>query len=263
MKSIALLLAFTAALVPAQKALSQTLFQDTFDGLVSANISGSAPDIRPNTQTWFGSASFKQDGSHTSSGSVWLALSGGAALQVNTTYTFSLSLNLTEASSTNWVSFGFSNSGTTPSGGGMNNAGDSAASWMLARQNGGTQAYGGSGTANNYGVTTSTNLFSRGNITMGITLVTGATLADSTLGMSIVGSNDATYTLDLNGATAGSTRTVDASNYKFIGFGANTGNIADFTSFTATSSSIPEPATSAALAGAALLGLVGYRRRRS
>lgn len=251
---ILLILALTALTTNAQ-----TIYQENFDG-DSSQLAGTAPNIAPGSEVWEGSTNFRQDGSMVGDdSSIFLPLS----LSINTTYELTLGFDLTaDTGSTSWFALGFSSAAGTP---GIRNFAHSSTvsrDWLLVRQNGNTVAFGGP--------TTSDKLFDSGSSTPGpiavgnnmqmvTTLITGATLADSTISMAVIDTNSDTYVLDLDSGGAGTSTSIDASILTYIGF-SEIVDVGSFNSF--TFAAIPEPSTYAFLASFLAVAVVAFRRRK-
>jgi hypothetical protein len=103
------LLAATALFALAGTAQAAVIFSHSFSG-TSANLHGTAPDVRPGTQTWVAHSSFKANGSitadHASATLAWTPASGTVY------YLDARFANMTTASS-NWIGAGFATGSST------------------------------------------------------------------------------------------------------------------------------------------------------
>lgn len=258
MKTLQLIPTLIASVLAAHAAQATVLYHDNFTSATpAAALSGSTPDTTIGSNTWKGSTLFRQDGVSTVTGgnaAVWLPIT----LSGESTYEFTLNLDLTAGANTNWVAMGFTNDvAATP---GMFT--DVGATWMLLRRNAQTSAWGGPGTANNQWVNNAATGVTIGtNLTLTLRVTTGATAANSTVDMFVN-----TFQLDLNGAAAGSSREgVNLSSVTNFGIGASStsSGVLTFQNFTAEVTAIPEPSTWAMVLGGGSLfvSMVGRRRR--
>jgi hypothetical protein len=132
------LLTLTAAIglaaTPAFAAVT-TLYSDNFDGLSSAALNGTTPDITIEANTWTASTDFKADGSLTGTGadSAILAFTPEAGK----VYTLSVTLSQPTGTAANqWASVGFSNGITTAQTHNSGTGDTGGAPWILWRNGG-------------------------------------------------------------------------------------------------------------------------------
>lgn len=265
MKNHIRLLALLALALAPLAGHAQIIYQHVFDatGEVGAlTLNGSALDT--GGATWVSSSRFTQNGEViTTSGANSVALAYvNAAIEwsTNTTYKLTLDYNL----NVTWVSLGFltntSVTNTAHSGAASNSAG-----WMIVRKGTGDKlinVWGGSGTSDQWlanGANIGVGAVGAG-MQMIITITTGATLAESSIAYSAIGSDGVLV-------TALTKTGVDVSTWKYISISQNTDTASNaknqLNSLTFEIVPIPEPSTFAALAGLATLGVVLFRRRRA
>jgi len=273
--SLSLLAAVAGVSLFAQAARSQTLYLDQFS--TSGSLNGTKPNTSFNNATW------------TALGGVAGPSSNGSVLSVPTTvaqtntldlgsnyfsthagvYTLSMDVNIPAGSGSPWLALGFvtnpvtggtlsstaSNSGLNPNGG--TNGGSP---WMLDRQNGQVNVYGGNGTNSNF-LSSSVGAFP-GGTTYTMKLVLDTSVANWTLD-AYMGSTQ----LDLNGASAGNTRTftTNPTDIRYVGFSFSPsgGSIGTITAdnFSLALAAVPEPSP-ALLVGAGVVAIFGFRRIR-
>lgn len=227
------------------------IYHHVFDG-GDTSLNNVAPDTGPDDVTWTSTANLRENGTFArGTGSTYLPVT----LSLNTTYQLALAFDLTAAGSTSWIALGFSNLETPPTGNVFNQPATGSVGWFITRQNGGAAAFGGTGNNNqwNEGTKDSGTLSVGNGMQMITTLVIGDSLSDASISMSVVDSDGATVEVITS-------RTVNASNWTHLGLSLGANGIGKLNEL--TFSTIPEPATSASLAGLLTLGAAALRRRQ-
>lgn len=243
------------SLVPFASHAQSVIYHHVFDG-GDTPLNAVAPDTGPDGVTWISTANLRENGTFTrGTGSVYLPVT----LSLNTTYQLTLAFDLTASSgSTSWIALGFSNLDSPPTGNVFNQPASGSVGWFITRQNGGTAAFGGTGNNNqwNEGTKAAGSLSVGTGMQMITTLVIGDSLSTASISMSVVDSDGTTVQVITS-------RTVDASAWKYLGVSLGAAGIGTLKELTfETTSTIPEPSAFAALAGLFTLGAVLFRRRR-
>lgn len=223
------------------------IYADSFDGLSSSDLHGTAPDVRPNNQTWTANSLWKADGSKTANGNAnaWLPF----APQAGKIYALTLEANPDASTSNDWFAIGFSDGNATTNW--HTNAANQIFGWMLNRENDASasviQTFLGPDTTDAAGFDLNPDIV--GPVELQVVLNT----------------MDAAWTLEwlvdgqsLRGPVAFGTNPPISQ----VGFGAwntATGLVGNFTLADLTAEPIPEPATLSLLG---LGGLLALRRRR-
>ena len=233
-----------------------TIFSDDFSGDGSAVLNGSAPDVRPGSQTWVAN-NLTNDGKVTASSgqSSWLAYT----FQNDVVYTLTATLDMTYSSGS-ITPGGIAFTQDNPLGNGAVNLNGSNDYGVLQVRRGGSWAFY-EGPNNTTATASSANnaLFTSNvdNYEIKLVLTTSST-ANWTLAGFFNGSQ-----VDLNPGDTGSLIHSFISTPSFTGFGINYGSSAiDFENFTLTASSVPEPSSYSLLMGGSIAGLALLRRRR-
>jgi hypothetical protein len=229
------------AAVPAHSAT--IIYQDDFSGANNADLFGTAPDIRPGTETWSGSTlAFDADGSVDSTAGefgAWLPFTPATG----NIYQLSGTINVTAG---NWISLGFTENNPNNN---FNHGSAQGYGNVIVEISGATQFFVGEGlegqtkTAGIVGVSA-------------ISIILNATNANSalwTMAYSLNGTQRVAPTTVLQGAYP------DIGNFdtiRFVGFSSEVNTAGQIDNFSL--SIIPEP--SSALLGA--LGMLCLLRRR-
>lgn len=222
-----------------------TLFFDDFSGSSATDLNGTAPDIRPGSETWTsgtGAGVWKADGSIASGGST------NAFLPFTPTsgyiYTLSLDANPTAGTSTNWFALGFSQFASLSDG---FQTSSKPAPWLLLRDK--------------RSISDSIQTFLGPNTTSGTNAFAGTGAINLKIVLDTTGSDWAVTWLR-DGVTI---RTASFSGgnptINYVGIGAFSGISGVVDNFTLTTSAIPEPATYA-LGMAVAAGCVMRLRRK-
>ena len=106
MKALACMLVLVIAVLShATSASAAIIYSDDFSGSSGANLNGTAPDVRPGTQTWTAATAIKADGSVSGVGhaSAYLPFNPVAG----NVYTMSVDVNVTGGTGGNWFALGF------------------------------------------------------------------------------------------------------------------------------------------------------------
>lgn len=229
-------------------AATTTLYHETFDGLAATNLAGTAPDVTTASAVWSGSTGFKENGTTSAGNAVYLPI----AFATNTTYTFTLTFDLTAGSTASaWGALGFATTDASTTS--FNSGSNDTYQTMLVRQTGGTGAYAGARTGSAYTGATLTGISAGSGMQMIITIDVGSSISSSLLSMSVVGSTGSTSSMLSNQA-------VNVSSLAYLAISSNTTEF-KLQDLTVTASTIPEPSSVAMLAGGAGLALGLVRRR--
>ncbi|MGB1130250.1 MAG: hypothetical protein ACPG4K_09370, partial [Haloferula sp.] len=132
---------------------SPTIYEETFSG--SGDLNGSAPGIRPGSETWSATASqWQADGTITGEDSDLSDYSAFLPFTPQTGKVYTLKATLTQptggtASATDWGAFGFADTGTILGPGSDSSNGsfwrNDTAPWMLYRESGAVVSFTGPG----------------------------------------------------------------------------------------------------------------------
>ena len=119
------------SLALAAAAPAQTIYYDDFSGGSATDLGGTAPDIRPGTETWTANTILKADGTK-STAAVAPAFLPFTPLP-GTVYSLSMDVDVTAATNTDdWFAIGFSPTNDTT---GWHTVNTSVTAWMLNRFN--------------------------------------------------------------------------------------------------------------------------------
>lgn len=241
-------IAMSVALAFAAHGVSAAIiYQDDFDG--TGDLDGTAPDIRPGSETWVADVNFDADGTvgTDTTSSAWLPFQPTAGFVYELTATFEVPLS----TGSSWLSVGFAEKNDTGFrfvDGNVNGYGT-----FIRRRNLDVGTFPGVGTN---GSGSSSALTAQGPVTVQITLdATDASAANWTVAFSAVDSSNNTYNRSATTVASGS-----FGDIKYVGF-SNSSN-AGATISSLELEQIPEPSTYAALVGLVALGFIAWRRRR-
>jgi len=255
MKCFRSLLLVLAACLSLTAGRAAVIFEDNFDGLATAGLNGTAPDLRPGTETWIANSDFMADGSMTANGSAWLPYEFQSGV-----YQVTLMLDLAATNSTTFLGISFI-TGNQPWGTGQfSEVGGSYATFAL-RRNRDAEFWAGERNGGNVDLG---KLGSTTPLTGTLRLVLDTTGTRWKVDAFFTPLGEAEIVFDLNGTGAGSSYLYETNPPVFTGVGftgnvSSNGSVSRFTVATV----IPEP-TSAALvmSGIAMAGLCFWRRWR-
>lgn len=213
---------------------AMVIFEETFSGSSSSPLDGTAPEVRPGTETWISGAGFSADGSMTNSGSAWLPYALG-----NEVYEINLGIDLTPSSSTAYMAISFITSNQP---------------WSTSTFNGVTGTYTTFGFRPNRDVEFWAGDRNNGNVDGGRLSSLVSLTGQIRMVLNLTGTNwtvDVFYTpnggseivLDINGTDAGTAYTyaTNPPSIKGIGITSNVNSAGRFTHYSL--SVIPEPSS--------------------